>query len=297
MNPQQRRALADLLARLVTDGEITEEQAIQIYLSVADDGSLLDNALPLPPYEGIANPPVDEDWPGVLWLLLATAIGLAPGRAGVPQAIDFAPLSVRMDAADRLQDWHTDAAMRLARDLSAGRLTVATFQRELRTLNNQHNAAQVMLGAGSRYPRMAAALSEQLTLQAAFLQRFADQIGGRLAAARAGLAGFAPLSMGQIAERAALYGGIGRTLFFQSFEAQRQIDTGAGWVIYYQAREDANTCSRCLAAQGYYLPGQGPYPGQVCLGRHHCRCRRITVYDPARYAELTGLPTVGTAAP
>ena len=297
MNQAQRQALADLLARLVADGEITEEQAIQIYLSVADDGSLLDNALPLPPYAGIASQPPDEDWPGVLWLLLATAIGMAPGRAGVPQAVDFAPLSVRMDAADQLQDWHTDAAMKLARDLSAGRLTVADFQRELRLLNDQHNTVQTMLGAGSRYQRMAAALSEQLTLQAAYLQRFADQIGGRLAAARAGIAGFAPLTMGQIADRAALYGGIGRALFFQSFEAQRQIDTGAGWVIYYQSRDDDRVCSNCLSAQGYYLPGQGPYPGQICLGRHHCRCRRITIYDPARYAQLTGLPTVGTAVP
>lgn len=296
MDDQQRR-LADLLARLVQDGEISEEQAITIYQSVADDGSLLDNILPLPPYEGIANRPPDEDWPGALWLLVASAIGLAAGRAGVPQAVDFAPLTMRIEAADQMQDWHADRATRLARDLAGGRISVAEFQRELRALNDQHNAAQIMLGAGSRYRRMADDLAEQMTLQAAYLQRFADQMAGRLAAARAGLPSFTPPSLGQITERAAQYGGIGRALFFQAFEQHRQVDTGAGWVIQYIARDDANTCSPCHNAQGYYLPGQGPYPGQICLGRHHCRCRRVTVYDPARYASLTGQPLAAGGVP
>lgn len=293
MNPAQRRALADTLARLVADGELTEEQAITIYQLTVDDGTLLDNLLPLPPYEGITRPPAEDDWPDAIWLILAVAIGMAPGRGAVPQHIDFAPQTVRLAAADQLQEWHADSAMRLARRLSARQLSVAEFQRQLRALNDQHNAAQVALGAGSRYRRMAATLTEQLTLQAAYLQRFADRAAGGLLAARAGLPGLSPLSLGQLTERAAMYGGIGRALFFQAFEQYRQVDgegNPTGWIVQYIARDDDRTCSPCYAAQGYYLPGQGPYPGQVCLGRHHCRCRRVVMFDPAIYASLTGTP-------
>ena len=301
MNPAQRRALADTLARLVSDGELTEEQAITIYQLTVDDGRLLDNVLPLPPYEGISQPAAADDWPDAIWLILAVAIGMAPGRSAVAQVIDFAPQSVRQDAADMLQEWHADSATKLARDLSMGRISVAEFQRRMRALNDQHNATHAALGAGTRHRAMSAYLAEQATLQAAYLQRFADRVAGGLLAARAGIAGLSPLSLGQLTERAALYGGIGRAIFFRAFEQHRQVDgegNRAGWVIYYQSRDDSNTCSNCLEAQGYYLPGQGPYPGQVCLGRHHCRCRRVVMYDPAIYASLTGTPlTAGQPTP
>ena len=99
--------------------------------------------------------------------------------------------------------------------------------------------------------------------------------------------------MEYLAERAAQYGGIGRAIYFMSYEAlglPRQGDGSApGVVIRYVAIDDAGTCSPCHNAQGYYLPGQGPYPGQICLGRHHCRCRRETLYDPAMYFSLLGV--------
>ncbi len=65
---------------------------------------------------------------------------------------------------------------------------------------------------------------------------------------------------------------------------------GRGWVVDYISRDDVRTCTNCLEAQrqGPYLPGQGPMPGAVCLGRHRCRCRREYRYDPVMYARLTG---------
>ena len=287
MNHQQRADLADTLARLVADGSITEEQAIAVYFAVADDSALLDNALPLPPYAGIAAPAAQDD--NALWLLVAAAVGASLLRgANTPATVDRMPQRQRIAGADRLQDWHAESAARLARDLAAGSISVAEFQRRMLQINNQHNAAQVALGAGSRYRQAVAGIAAETIRQAAYLQRFADVAAGHMLRAAAGMG--QPLTLGQLAERAAMYGGIGRALFFQALEQYRQTDNGAGWIVRYEARDDDRTCSPCHQAQGYYLPGTGPYPGQVCLGGHRCRCRRIAIFDPVRYAELTGAP-------
>ena len=285
MSPQQRQELAELLARLVMDGEITEEQATALYLAVMDDGTIADEALPLPPYIGIAEqqPPDDDDILKILAVMTGLSV-IALRNIGDTQ---------RTNAADTLQDWHTAEAGALADLLGDRRISVAEFQRRLRELNNQHNAAQIALGAGDKRGQMAASAAQQAALQAAYLQRFADEAAGRLIAEAAGLPGSRPpFSAAYLAERAAQYGGIGRALYFQSYEAlgiQHLGDGSApGIVVRYVARDDARTCSPCHRAQGYYLPGQGPYPGQICVGRHHCRCRRIVVYDPVKYFELIG---------
>lgn len=285
MSPRQRQELAELLARLVMDGEITEEQATALYLATMDDGTIADEALPLPPYIGIADlqQPDDDD----ILRILAVVTGLSV------VALRMIGDTQRTNAADTLQDWHTAEAGALGEALGNRRITVAEFHRRLRELNNQHNAAQIALGAGAKRGQLAGSAAQQAALQAAYLQRFADEAAGRLVAEAAGIPGMhPPFSAAYLAERAAQYGGIGRALYFQSYEAlgiQRLGDGSApGIVVRYVARDDARTCSPCHRAQGYYLPGQGPYPGQICVGRHHCRCRRVVVYDPEKYFELIG---------
>lgn len=97
-----------------------------------------------------------------------------------------------------------------------------------------------------------------------------------------------PLSEAAIAQRAAQYGGVGRAAFYTGMEGSAT--TQRGYVARYVARDDDRTCVRCLDAEarGPYLPGDGPKPGDVCLGRHRCRCTRELVYDPAAWARLTG---------
>jgi hypothetical protein len=276
MNPTREAQLADLLARLIADGEITEEQAIALYMAVAGDDSLLDEMLPLPPYLGINRDAEADDDPPLLLLLLA---GAAAGVA-IGSLIDPLTQHMRVEFADILADMHATEAERLAARLVSGQMTTAEFQTALRTLNRTHTAGQTMLGAGSRAGQMRATLEELAESESAFLQRFADHIAGNRIAGT-------PLSEAQIANRASQYGARGRAMFFRAWEEQGS-GSGAGWICKYTARHDGGTCMPCLNAEGYYLPGTGPYPGDICLGRESCRCRRVTEYNPTVYAQLTG---------
>ena len=83
-----------------------------------------------------------------------------------------------------------------------------------------------------------------------------------------------------------MYSGGGRALFFEAWETSAGYE--AGWVVRYEAVDDSATCSPCRLAEGYYLPGDGPYPGEVCLGGGACRCARWPVFDETLYRQLGG---------
>jgi hypothetical protein len=76
----------------------------------------------------------------------------------------------------------------------------------------------------------------------------------------------------QIARRSAMYSGAGRAQWFRA----RELSEGEGILVYYVAVDDKVTCLPCFSAEenGPYKPGEGPFPGEVCLGRGSCRCRR-----------------------
>lgn len=80
-----------------------------------------------------------------------------------------------------------------------------------------------------------------------------------------------------VTSRARLYSGAGRALWYRVAEAR----DGEGWVVDYHAVDDKGTCFPCHAAEaeGPYLMGEGPMPGDVCLGRGRCRCQRIPRFD------------------
>lgn len=94
-----------------------------------------------------------------------------------------------------------------------------------------------------------------------------------------------PLKEGYIASRSKLYSGAARGIYYRMNEE----GTKAGFVIDYISRDDQGTCSPCLVAEqkGPYLPGEGPYPGEVCLGRGHCRCERRERKSQAAWQRLS----------
>jgi len=282
--------LAELLARLVGDKTITEEQAKAIIAYWRDrPADELAALLPLALAEGVGVRKAGADDNQLVFLLLATAgIGASATSAA------------RRAAADRVQDTHAALSESLADQVAAGTLPVAQWQTAQRALNA--HTLQVMAATGN--PRMTADLQSRIAdterEQAAYLQRFADQLAGRrLAEAlpeddedRDGLLlALIAMTAGYIAHRAASYSGAARGVFFRALESGDVGPMGGGrdgWIIAYRVNHDESLCSGCLDAEGYYLPGDGPMPGDVCLGGGLCRCVRVPVFDEAMYRRLGG---------
>ena len=287
MSTAERENLIRLLADLVADGTITEEQAAGILLFAAE----LTGAETMIPLPSAAPRPIDDDDEAAILVLLAAATGLA----AVTSYADLRRLSRhrRTDAADALADWHDDQAADIARSLRAGNVRI--FQQAAGSLNRLHAAAQAALGARALPPALRQSLATADAGRAACRRRFVDGAGLRELVSRMPPALIAALGLGAVAaqwsaeylaSRLAMYGAAGRAAFFEAAEEYDEEGAGPGWIVEYIAQDDDRTCSPCSDAQGYYLPGDGPYPGQICLGRHHCRCRRVPVYDPEIYATL-----------
>ena len=277
--------LIELLAQLTADGEIAEEQAAGILLNWQTLTGL-EMILPLPMAEGIREEEIDDD---MILAILIAVLGARARGARSPAAI-YARLApqYRRPVIDMIQDWHATQAEDLAESLAANRLSVEDWQRRVRQLNQSVTRTMAELGAGRELRRMRDRLSAAQTTGAAYLQRFAEQIAARrLIAANPQLFpdGARGLTVNQIAARVRLYTGAGRALYFAGAEIEREGE--AGWAIRYEARDDPDTCSPCHRAEGYYLPGDGPYPGDVCLGAGNCRCVRFAVYAPEIHARLT----------
>lgn len=267
--------LIALLARLIADGEITEAQAAVIlaYWAGQQDAALA-RVLSLPVAVGVGE---DDDAPPLVpWLIARTT-----------------PVRERVRLLGKAQDIHAANVAQLARDLEAGRITVAEWQRGVRAANAQLLADALVLAGAGNISTWRRKMQEIEREQAAYLQRFADEVsvrhlaqpvpaseGGNLPAA------LALWTAAYLARRAAMYSGAGRGLYYGAAEAGGV--GGYGWVVEYRARDDDRTCSPCSDAQGFYLPGQGPLPGDVCLGGGFCRCERVPVFDEAMYRRLGG---------
>lgn len=270
--------LTELLGRMVADGEITEEQALGLLLAIGD-GDISDELMPLPPYLRTYQHDQEEERTRSI-LLAVLAGGLAAGLALAARG--------RTDISDQVMDWFGAEAENLARNVTSGRVSLAEFQRRAGEMMRQHDLAQAYLGA-RRFGRMQSVVDAALQRQSVYLQRFVDQMALRATDSAFG----GPLGLGgqftpeYLAQRLNQYAGHGRRIFFEALE-QYSDDTGAGWVVEYIAVDDGGTCRPCNAAQGFYLPGTGPYPGEVCLGGGNCRCRRVPVYDPEMYQNMTG---------
>jgi len=206
---------------------------------------------------------------------LARQLRTHPATLG--QRLVRASNAERQRHSDALQDAFERDARRLASELATSG-DVATWQRKMGARVIQHLVEQRTLGAArplrdSERRQMAATVREQT----AYLSRFADEVAVRALQGK-------PLSEAAIAQRAAQYGGVGRAAFYTGMEGSAT--TQRGYVARYRSVDSPTTCSRCHAAEGYYLVGSGPLPGEVCLGRHRCRCQRIIEYNPEIYDKL-----------
>lgn len=266
-----------LLSRLVSDGEISEADAMDLLLQF-DAGTLPDSwALPLPVAEAIRQGHDDKTTEAALLALL-----LLLSQNGQEMRLrPFSPLlSEQLTSA--IQDAFQARVDALAGQLARREIQLLQWQGQMMTEIESHVAQQMYLGNGRAALSTAQLqrLDRIVREQSAFLQRFADHIAMRAGQGR-------PWREEYVASRARQYGGVGRAEFFRAIEGR---DTDAAIVVDYISRDDKFVCGPCLQAEdeGPYLPGTGPYPGEVCLGRDRCRCVRRRRYNPAAYARLTG---------
>lgn len=294
-----RTDLLDLLALLRALGRLTTAQAAAV-LAAFDRGALPGDSLPLPPAEitlalspalasaALADAVRAERWGAASLRLPYRVAGSPPaalrlGSAGRERlgrellevfareadrrtALLFAPPDA--DAADRLsrgslRRWHVAMRQAVAEDL----------------------VALAQLGAGRPLtPAELARLEASAAAQHERLARFAGEVAARRAAAAEGVG--TAMSEAEVAARARMYSGEALSELYRFAEGEPR----EGYVADYVALDGGGTCGPCLEAQAGspYLVGQGPMPGaHTCLGRGHCRCRRVQRWAPTEYDRLT----------
>lgn len=166
-----------------------------------------------------------------------------------------------------LQKHYEGRVADLGKSVADGTISVRQWQTAMNTATTQYLIRQQVLGAGTTRidAETMVRLNAEVKRQQAYLSRFADQIGQRVAVER-------PMTPAQVSSRARSYSGAGRGF---GARAQERTQPGARWE--YIAVDDAGTCDPCLEAEGIYADGEGPYPGEVCEGRGNCRCVRELV--------------------
>lgn len=160
--------------------------------------------------------------------------------------------------------------------LASGIGSIQSFQQDFSS-QVQRSILRQWIG-GARQGDWPSTIDEMINEQLAYVERFAADIHFRQQVER-------PLSLAEIVNRAAMYAG---AAWAASYMGNEYGDNRYGWVYEYQPIDDNKTCRQCSDAKGYYLPGQGPMPGQICLGGWRCRCRRVEVYSPEIYDRLRG---------
>lgn len=166
---------------------------------------------------------------------------------------------------------------------------VDRFERAMLQAIRDDGMALAQLGAqGPMSAADIARVEQQLAFQQEKFRAFVNEVRLRELQTEVGAR---PFSSRQIAARARLYSGLPLGGFYGASEGR----AGPGYVVDYISKDDSGTCSPCIEAEaeGPYLPGEGPMPGVVCLGKSRCRCVRNTYYDPEKYAALTGQPYDG----
>lgn len=264
MSPLER---ASWLARLVRVGKLSEASAF-----VLQKTGIAPRLLPLSPVQGLRPRELDGKY-------VQAYLGRWPGEGAIRLNKSIA---VRSVFREKLQTQYQKQVAGLAKSVSTGKISVAQWQQRMADAISNHSLRQAALGRGATMSKAEAIRfsNDRIRPQLAFLQRFADEIALAEATGK-------PLTAAQIANRASLYAGDGRAAFFQEYE---RLNAKPGYVARYRARDDGGTCGPCIAAQGTYLSGEGPMPGDVCRGHGRCRCVRELVLDPVAYARLTGQP-------
>ena len=268
-----------LLERLVEDGTLTFAEAEELALQY-DEYEDLESVLAPEQIPGWT-----EDLDPITLAIIATTLFIVLRRItnqrNVPTAIQSLSQAQRRSMFGVVQDSFQLEVSSLGRDLANGVLTPSQWQTRFNTslLSHFRSAAYVAYGTTNLTPEQEEAFQNAVRLQQAYATRFADQYA--LSVVRGN-----PWTPEYIVNRSMMYSGPMRAFAFQQWEITAQ--AGDGWVYMYIAVDDSNTCSPCIqaAAQGPYLAGQGPFPGDICLGKHRCRCSRVAVYDPEIFERL-----------
>lgn len=252
-----------LLADLVERKVIAESEAVRLLVDYDQDD--IDALASLP-----AAPAVDHnDW----WAALALLLLLLRRKGGQP-----IPPLLRGRARTLLRGRFQLTLQQAAQGVSGGKLSAAAWMAKIQAALVSYTLQMAIAGAG-QLPNTNTqnAIGARLAQQWPYLRRFALTIAVRGALQR-------PLSAPYIASRAGQYGRTGWGAFFVGQGQNAAVGVVEQWIT----RDDRNVCRLCAPRHlQYYLPGQGPMPGD-CLGI--CRCVRVPVYQPSIYAQLTGQP-------
>jgi hypothetical protein len=256
--------LVAYLADLMAAGQITEAEAAAL-LARFETGTAPELADRPPDPE-----PDRADWTAALLFVLLLLGANADRTLTAVQ---------RRQARDVLRARFGADVTRLAGQVTAGTLGAGQWERNMQSVIMAYTLRMAVTGAGT-LPQAATRqrVAGRLPEQRVFLDRFTVQLAARQPGAR-------PMSTASIAARAELYGGVAWGAFFIG-QADR---LDQGWVERWVARDDGNTCGPCSAVNGeLFLPGEGPMPGAICLGRGRCRCERRPEFNPEAAARLRG---------
>ena len=196
-------------------------------------------------------------------------IGLTPGDEELALWDLGNPTRFDETLHERTHDRFARRVKKLAAALIAGTLTLLAWHRLMRDEVKTHAIQQAIIGGGGTLADTLR-VSGLIRRETDYLSRFADEI------AREGI------TSPRLRARAEMYGGSGRAVYYREKEEQYP----PGYVIEYIAKDDDATCDPCTGATGFYLPGGGPFPGEVCFGRSRCRCTRVARFDEGRYQWL-----------
>lgn len=243
------------LARTVADNTITEDEAVDLLRQFDLDLLNLDT---LPLLASEMNSSVSDELIAAVLVALSSLLGR---RARTQETTSDGRF-----IADAIQDSFEDRVNVLARRVVDGAMDVRTWQEAMNEAALRNIAEQTLAGGGSERLNIAQRqrIRGLMREQNAYLSRFADTIAAKT------LIGTV-LTSAYIANRARNYGGLARGEYFR---ANEESENNPDAVYEYVARDDAGTCSPCSEAQGFYLPGEGAYPGVICEGRGNCRCKR-----------------------
>lgn len=256
------------LARLVEAGHITLEEAQQL-MAMFDAGEIDASMLPLPEAQALAVESDEETDRAMLLLLLALLARHGGTRVSRAE---------RMRMRDDLRQGYMD---QIAIQNVAMPNGVNAWHAQNRRAISSYIRRQAWAGSGSSDLGIDEAyVTERTREQMAYLYMYAMWASSRTLLDN-------PPSEAHLAHRNRLYQGVGWAMWFWTDET---IATQSDYTVYrYVARDDPATCSPCSHENGrYYLPGQGPFPGDVCLGGGYCRCERVPVQDEAIWRQLTG---------
>lgn len=216
---------------------------------------------------------------------LGITLNLSQGNATqneIMQRLALLSLDEMQNIHDQLQERFAKRVSSITEMVLAFLIPIYIWQSLMIEEINTHIASQVILGSRGKHGKHKNEMDSRASFQLWFLQRFGDYLAFSAATS-------VPLSESKTVSRAISYGGTGRAAYYYTLERNLQdilTDGAEGYIVQYVAMDDPRTCNPCHDAQGYYLPTDGPYPGEVCLGQAYCRCKRVLIFDPYTYRML-----------